>query len=1143
MSAQPGTLEVIARELASALAPLEEKLTGPSTAQFLSELGVRLPGGYATAANAISTTAVKAAALPPLVVKLVTAIETEDASKILGASVPLIKAIAQVIDAISALEPALDAAVSTAAGLTPTQRTYLEQQVAELPGRLLEWLVLEYLHERSAAVFTALTLLGIVAETPVPGVPGDPVRPAQLRRELRIGLLVTMLTAPEDYLRTAFRFGEPGFDGMALFAPLAKFLDSLDLAVDLITPPTGPPILEAYVLRLSTDQTVSPPALTALLRVPATRDVTFTIPLGALWSITVTVGARFEAGIAASIRFPLELRITPPSGSVALDLDVGLQATKTPDPMVLLGEAGGSRLELMKFSAGLGVSGSAGIGQPVEIEPRIRMALEGGRLVIDFSNADGFIGTVAGGFGIDANLDLAALWSPSKGLQIEGSGGIEVAVPTHIQLGPIEIVTLYLRVSIADDGGRPAVPIELSGAFSANLGPLQAAVDRIGVVAKLTFPPDGGNLGPLDLGFAFKPPNGIGLSVDAGIVKGGGYLYIDTERGEYAGVLELDIANIVSVKAIGLITTRMPDGSDGFSLLIVITAEFGAGFQLGFGFTLLGVGGILGLHRTTNLPALVEGVRTNAIASVMFPQDVVANAQRIISDLKAFFPPQQGTFVIGPMAKIGWGTPTLASLSLGIVIEIPGNIAILGILRVALPADEAAIIVLQVNFLGAIEFDKKRFYFFAAIYDSRILFLTIEGEMAVVAAFGDDAVFVLSVGGFHPDFDPPPLPVPVPKRIAVSIVDLPWAKIRVEGYFAVTSNTLQFGARLDLRLGFEDFGIQGHLAFDALFIFSPFSFIIAISASVSLRVFGFDVFTIRLSFKLSGPTPWRARGTGYLSILFWDIEVDFDETFGDKKDPALPEVSVLPLLEAEYAKLENWRALLPPNASPLVALRELDPLADTLVLHPVGTLQVTQRLLPLGESISKLGNARSKDVKRAVLEVDDSGLAKRGDVVESFAPAQFNDLKDAERLSRKSFEPGHGGIELSAAGEPVRCGPLVRRVVRYELITVDTAWESRVRQRFQLALDGLFRFFTRGGALAHHALSAARLAQAQPWADKVTTAPEGFALASTVDNAVVATFLNANQANDYLATQVAADASLVGAFHVVPAYEAVGVAP
>ena len=66
--------------------------------------------------------------------------------------------------------------------------------------------------------------------------------------------------------------------------------------------------------------------------------------------------------------------------------------------------------------------------------------------------------------------------------------------------------------------------------------------------------------------------------------------------------------------------------------------------------------------------------------SDLFPQDVVANAPRIISDLKAIFPPQDGIFLIGPMAKIGWGTPTLISLSLGVIIEIPpSDVAILGI--------------------------------------------------------------------------------------------------------------------------------------------------------------------------------------------------------------------------------------------------------------------------------------------------------------------------------------------------------------------------------------------------------------------------------------------------------------------------------
>src|SRR6185436_18139749 len=111
----------------------------------------------------------------------------------------------------------------------------------------------------------------------------------------------------------------------------------------------------------------------------------------------------------------------------------------------------------------------------------------------------------------------------------------------------------------------------------------------------------------------------------------------------------------------------------------------------------------------------------------MFPTDVVANAPRIISDLKAVFPPEEGTFLVGPMAKFGWGTPTLISLSLGIILEIPpGNIAILGVLKVALPDEDTALIQIQVSFVGILDFEKKLLSFDASLFDSRVLFMTLE---------------------------------------------------------------------------------------------------------------------------------------------------------------------------------------------------------------------------------------------------------------------------------------------------------------------------------------------------------------------------------------------------------------------------------
>ena len=95
--------------------------------------------------------------------------------------------------------------------------------------------------------------------------------------------------------------------------------------------------------------------------------------------------------------------------------------------------------------------------------------------------------------------------------------------------------------------------------------------------------------------------------------------------------------------------------------------------------------------------------------------------------------------------------------------------------------------------------------------------------MGLLVAWGDDANFVVTVGGFHPRFAPPPLPFPTPEPGRSSAAQHPVARMRVEGYFAVTSNTAQFGAPAELFFGLDAFSIEGHLAFDALFQFSPFS--------------------------------------------------------------------------------------------------------------------------------------------------------------------------------------------------------------------------------------------------------------------------------------------------------------------------------
>jgi hypothetical protein len=526
---------------------------------------------------------------------------------------------------------------------------------------------------------------------------------------------------------------------------------------------------------------------------------------------------------------------------------------------------------------------------------------------------------------------------------------------------------------------------------------------------------------------------------------------------------------------------------------------------------------------------------------ILFPTNIVANAARIISDLRAFFPPQNGTFLIGPMAKLGWGTPTLVSLSLGVIIQIPpGNIAILGVLRVILPDQKAGVLKLQVAFIGAVEFDKQRAWFFASLFDSRVLLMTLEGGMGVLVGWGADATFVISVGGFHPQFQPPPLPFPIPDRLAINILNTPVARIRVMAYFAVTSNTVQFGAKAELFFGFDGVSVEGHLAFDALFQFSPFHFIIEISASVSLKVFGVGLFSVRLRGSLEGPTPWRFAGAASISFFFFEVSVDFEKTWGEGADTTLPATAAMPLLAAEFAKESNWKADLPVGSAVLVSLRQLEAVADGLVLHPLGELRVSQRAVPLGITVDKVGNQRVSDAHRFRLEVEGTELTKRQDSKEQFAIAQYQDIGDSEKLSLPAFQPEAGGAVLAVSGVQLRSSRLVKRRVRYELIVIDTNFK-RFAQPFFAFWRNLFTHFVRGNAVALSELSNRRHTELHPFPDRIRVQETTFTVARTRDNtpwqATAQAFRSEADAREYLRRQVAVDRKLAQELHVIPGYE------
>jgi Family of unknown function (DUF6603) len=563
------------------------------------------------------------------------------------------------------------------------------------------------------------------------------------------------------------------------------------------------------------------------------------------------------------------------------------------------------------------------------------------------------------------------------------------------------------------------VTAEISASVGLSIGPVDAVIDRIGIAGSVSFPEDGGNLGVADLDIHFKPPTGVGLAIDATVVVGGGYLSFDHEREEYSGVLQLEIAERISVKAIGVLTTQMPDGSQGYSLVALIFAQGFAPIQLGFGFALTGVGGLLGINRTFDEGVLRSGLKNQTLDSVMFPKDPIRNAPQIISNLNKVFPPATGHHLFGPMLQISWGTPPLITANLAIIMEFGARLRLLILAQIAaiLPRREHDLIRLQMDAVGILDFDQGTASLDASLHDSRLLKkFVLTGDMAMRLKWKGSPNFALSVGGLHPAFNPPPA-FPKLERIAINLSAGDNPRLRCEAYFTITSNTVQFGARAELYVSVAGFSIHGEIGFDVLIQFDPFFFLAEFHAQLQLKRNSTNLFKIRLEGSLAGPRPLHIKGRATFEILWWDVSLRLDKTLVEGAKPPPPEpIDVLPRLKEALGNPANWVSQLPDGQRQAVSLRAKTGTTTDVFLHPLGSLSVKQNIVPLNLDISRFGQSTPSGARRfSISSVTLGGQNQTTQsITEFFAPAEFFEMSDDEKLSRPSFEPMAAGVEIAS---------------------------------------------------------------------------------------------------------------------------------
>ena len=750
------------------------------------------------------------------------------------------------------------------------------------------------------------------------------------------------------------------------------------------------------------------------------------------------------------------------------------------------------------------------------------------------AEADSFLQIIFGKATKAIPLGSLLTWSPVDGPKLDGLPGDTYVIPINQTLGIVSLKTLTLHFQPVGTGVQLSAALDGSGA----LGPFQMSVQGIGVLFTLSVV----GATTLQLTAGFKAPTGLGAVMDAGPISGGGFLSIDQANGRYAGILQLQLFGI-GITAIGLLDTKVPGG---FSFLVILTATF-QGLQIGFGFTLNGVGGIVGLDRTIHTDPLRNAVLGHHIDHILFAKDPVAHAAEIISDLRDIFPPASNEFVFGPMVKMGWGTPTIAEVELGFILDLPaGIIVLLGSIGAFIPAADAAVVELHLDFDGVFDPAQKILSLTASLHDSRVAYYTLRGDMAFQLTWGDSPSFLFSLGGFNPHFPPPPgFPALTRLTLELGFGDNP--RLSMQNYFAVTSNSLQFGAKAELYASAGPFNLHGWMGFDALLILSPLSFIVDFDAGIDFREDDNVLASLHVHAALSGPRPWHVEGEASISILFLEASVSFTATVGDATPASVPPVDIKPALEKAFKELKNWSAEQPPGYLQVVTLNP--PAADSAktLLDPVGGARLEQRSVPLNEVINKFSeNKVDPPVKFVVTSVTLGGkpLGTAPPLVKDLFPrAQFQQLSDQQKLSIPSFEPMDGGLRI-ASGAATQGDSLL------DPVTYDThIYEEHVLRRGTLyTLSASMQFaYAQVGSVAKAATTNSgtlKYAPAPLSSGLVGLKEDTFVVASIADLTVqpsVTMPVTKGAAMQALSDYVSANPAAVGTLHVVAIHEAVGV--
>lgn len=321
-------------------------------------------------------------------------------------------------------------------------------------------------------------------------------------------------------------------------------------------------------------------------------------------------------------------------------------------------------------------------------------------------------------------------------------------------------------------------------------------------------------------------------------------------------------------------------------------------------FFLTGIGGGFGINRELVVPTDLSKFGDYPLIKALDVAASPGNPMEELRRLGEFFPMKRGNFWFA--AGLSFNSFALVDGIAVVAVEVGDglDVNLLGLARMALPRPQVALVSIEIALLARFSTSEGVLWVQGQLTDNSWLLyrdIRLTGGFAFVTWFKGEhrGEFVLTIGGFHPDFTRSGYPV-VPR------LGLRWQYgsnivIQAGGYFALTSEALMTGGDFSASASFGWAWAEVAFGAHGIVFFDPFSYDVMayarIDAGITVDIwpFGEVSFSVHLGARIEVEGP-DFHGRAAIEVGPCEVEVEFGGS--QHRTPALaPDAFVEKYLE------------------------------------------------------------------------------------------------------------------------------------------------------------------------------------------------------------------------------------------------------